>query len=129
MYSSYPKGEYAPFEIRPYNGPSPHRTHAHLSVVSDSRGEQTHPWILEDDVPQFTPEEEAQLRALLEHADNLVGIGRGLEAKDSSGWGLATNGVDLIRKERATPLHDPPAPISDVLKRGDIVQLGNPPSG
>ena len=81
----------------------------------------------EDDMPQFTPEEEAKLRALLEHADDLVGVGRGIDSKDSSGWGFATQGIDVIRKERRMPLHDPPTPEDEVLKRGDIVQLGNPP--
>jgi hypothetical protein len=80
-------------------------------------------WIrlLGDDVPQFTEEEATQLK-------NLVAALKS-HTPPSSGWGLGTAAVELIRKEREYPLHDPPAPISDVLKRGDVVQLGNPPSG
>jgi hypothetical protein len=119
MFSSYAKPGYPPFTWRPYSGASPHRTHAHLSVVGDSRNEQTYPWtITEDDVPQFTEEEAEQLRKLV----------AGLESKDSSGWGFATQGVDLIRRERQLPLHEPETSGGDVLKRGDIVQLGNPAS-
>jgi hypothetical protein len=118
MFSSYPKPGYPPFTWRPYTGPAPHSSHAHVSVVDDVRGESTVPWDLEDDVPQFTEEEAEQLRKLV----------AGLESKDSSGWGFATQGVDLIRRERQLPLHEPETSGGDVLKRGDIVQLGNPAS-
>lgn len=119
MYSVYPKSGYDPFEWRPYLGPSPHRTHAHLSVRRDPEfANIDDPWILEEDLPQFTEEEAEQLR-------NLVA---GLTAKDSSGWGFATNGVELIRKERRFPLHPNDGPGEEVLRRGDIVQLGNPAS-
>jgi hypothetical protein len=89
LFSSYPKHGYAPFVWRPYSG-TPHATHVHLSVVSGPLSEDSKPWTLEEDVPQFTEEEAEQLR-------NLVA---GLTAKGSSGWGLATQGTDLIRKER-----------------------------
>ncbi len=46
MYSSYSAHGYAPYTWRPYRGVNGHLTHAHLSVVSDHRGEQTQPWTI-----------------------------------------------------------------------------------
>ncbi len=120
MYSSYPKFGHDPYEWRPYSGSNPHATHAHVSVVSGTLAEDPRPWqITEDEVPQFTPKEEAAIRALLEHEDNLVGLGRGLDSKESTGWGLATQGTDLIRKERG---EDNPLRLENL--RRDIDNFG-----
>lgn len=104
---TYPKLADAAWRQPPPKGPV---------VTFNEAGEKLDTY--EDDMPQFTEEEAEELRELV----------AGLKARDSSGWGLATNGVDLIRKERQLPLHEPEPAGRDVLKRGDIVQLGNPPS-
>lgn len=44
MFSSYPTSTYPAWTWRPYNGINGHENHGHLSVVADSRADQTHPW-------------------------------------------------------------------------------------
>ncbi len=60
-------------------------------------GTQADTYDEEDEMPQFTEEEAEQLK-------NLV---LALNHQDSTGYGFAKWGVDLIRREDKTPLHDP----------------------
>lgn len=51
----------SPWKWRPYSGSNPHTKHLHLSVVGDSRADQTHRWTIGDD-DMTTP---AQFLAIL----------------------------------------------------------------
>lgn len=45
--SSYPKNGYKAFTWRPYSGPDPHTSHAHVSVVATSLADSIRPWTIE----------------------------------------------------------------------------------
>lgn len=72
-----------------------------------------------DDDMAFSQHEIGQLQDLV----------RGLDKMKSTGYGLATGGVDLIRRERANPLHKPesdggdltPDQIAAILNGGEWV--------
>ncbi len=109
MFSSYEKNGVDPFEWRYYGGPSPHDSHGHLSTWpwADNRIEE---WVLEDEVPQFTEEEEQVLRDIV----------NGIANRNSTGWGFATQGVDVIRKERDYPLEE----IAEASATDEVARVG-----
>lgn len=52
MFSSYSAHGYPPWTWRPYTGSDGHFSHSHLSVVGDTRADQTHPWTIGTATPQ-----------------------------------------------------------------------------
>lgn len=106
MYSSYSKGYIEAWTWRPYTGTF--HWHIHVSLVADGRCESTRPWILEDEMPQFTDDEAAALREMVEwmHAEN-------------SNPSYVRETIKLIRRERNAPLH----PHDDSTDNDDLKAL------
>jgi len=63
MFSSYTRPGYDPFEWRPYNGASPHRSHVHLSVMHGELADSADPW-------QIIPKEETDMNQELKTGDS-----------------------------------------------------------
>jgi hypothetical protein len=57
LFSSYPSGNVAPFNWRPYSGPAPHDDHGHISTLPEGDTD-TRPWAIVPDMAEKIPLED-----------------------------------------------------------------------
>jgi hypothetical protein len=111
LFSSYPSGNVAPFNWRPYSGPAPHDDHGHISALAGFDTD-TRPWAI---VPPMalTPEEERFVKDMYRSV---------VEERQSNGT-FAGYTVDHLRK------HPPggglsAADVKSIINDSEIVAPG-----